>query len=327
LNVDVWTTSTDQKMELLEQILVWYNPGFEFRVNSTSIDMGNVANIQLENIQWTSRSVPQGTSTEIDVMTLTFRIFPVFVSSPAKIRKQTKIHSIYNNLTITSSSSDDDLLSNSLNDIFERNNFVLEPVVVTPSGYELEITKKNNSYYAKLRGAAGYGIWDDVFDIYGKVDEGVTNFRIAQTNDPENLDKFIYGTFFYTPDPKEIQLEFDIDTFSSPTLEPVNAIINPNTPTLPTIPEACRFLIAYDIEDPSRWGGIMASQWDIIETIDGGITWNVVFSASTHENEEYVVNLTKNDLYKFSDHEWISAVSGVYAEGYWAFDIEKISES
>lgn len=327
LNVDVWTTSTDQKMELLEQILVWYNPGFEFRVNSTSIDMGNVANIQLENIQWTSRSVPQGTSTEIDIMTLTFRIFPVFVSSPAKIRKQTKIHSIYNNLTLTNTSSDDDVLANSLSDIFERNNYVLEPVVVTPSGYELEIVKKNNEYYAKLKGAAGYGIWDDVFDIYGKVDEGVTNFRIAQTNDPENLDKFIYGTFLYTPDPEEIQLDFDVDTFSSPTLAPVNAIINPNSQTMPTITESCRFLIAYDIEDPSRWGGIMASQWDIIETTDGGITWNVAFTASTHESEEYVVNLNKNDLYKFNGQEWISAVSGVYAEGYWAFDIEKISES
>jgi hypothetical protein len=71
----------------------------------------------------------------------------------------------------------------------------------------------------------------------------------------------------------------------------------------------------------------MASQWDIIETTDGGITWNVAFTASTHESEEYVVNLNKDDLYKFNGQEWISAVSGVYAEGYWAFDIEKISES
>lgn len=324
INVDVWTTSTDQKMELMEQVLVWYNPGFEFRVNSSPLDMGNVANIQLENIQWSSRSVPQGTSDEIDVMTLTFRIFPVFITSPAKIRKQTKIHAIYNNINIVGT-SDDELLSNSLGDIFDRNNYVLEPVVVTPSGYKLEVVKKGNDYYAKILDASGYGSWSRMFDIYGKVDEGVTSIRIAQSDDPENSNKFIYGTFYYTSEPDEIKLDFDIDTFSSPTLDPVNGIINPNAPTLPVIPETCRFLLAYEISDPVRWGGITASQWDIIETYDGGDSWVVAFNASDHHGQEhYIVNSAKEDLYKFVGDQWISAVSGTYNEGFWAFDIEKL---
>lgn len=324
INVDIWTTSTDQKMELMEQVLVWYNPGFEFRVNSSPLDMGNVANIQLENIQWSSRSVPQGTSDEIDVMTLTFRIFPVFITSPAKIRKQTKIHSIYNNINVTSS-SEDNLLLNSLSDIFERNNFVLEPVVVTPSGFSLEVVKKGDDYYAKIRDPSGYGQWLSMFDIYGKVDEGVTSIRIAQSNDPENSDKFIYGTFFYTNDPEEIKLDFDMDTFSSPTIKPVNAIINPNTNTMPNVYENTRFLLAYDINDISRWGNVEGKQWDIIQTSDNGQTWHVAFdSGSEYNTEHFVINEAKNDLYKFIGDQWISAVSGTYNEGYWAFDIEKL---
>ena len=327
LNVDVWTTSTDQKMELLEQILVWYNPGFEFRVNSSPIDMGNVSNIQLDNIQWTSRSVPQGTSDEIDIMTLTFRVFPVFVTSPAKIRKQTKIHSVHTSMQITSSSDDEKLFMNSLSDIFERNNYVLEPVIVTPSNYELEINRKGDDYFAKLKSPSGYGIWEEMFDLYGKVDEGVTNLRIAQSDDPTNTNKFIFGTFFFTNDPEEVKIVFDFDTFSSPTLDPVNAIINPNGTLLPITSQTFRFLLAMDITDPSQWGGLNASQWDIIETNDGGQTWSVVFDSSANTEEEFIVNLTKDDLYKFDGNQWISAVSGTYAESFWAFDIEKLQEN
>jgi len=325
VNVDVFTTSTDQKMELMEQILVWYNPGFEFRVNSSPMDMGNVANIQLDNIQWTSRSVPQGTSTEIDVMTLTFRVYPVFITSPAKIRKQTKIHSIYTNMHLTTG-DENTLLSNSLDDIFTRENYLLEPVVATPNGYDLEVYKKqDNNYYAKIiNTSGGYDNWNTLFDKYGKVDEGVTTIRIGQSNNPEDDNSFIFGTFLYTNSEEEIQLEFDVDTFSTPTLDPVDAIINPNATTIPTPNTETRFLIASDIKDSSRWGGLVASQWDIIETVDGGATWSIAFDASETTSEEYVINLTKDDLYKFHNGQWISAISGRYTEGFWAFDVEKL---
>lgn len=321
INVDVWTTSTDQKMELLEQILVWYNPGFEFRVNSSPLDMGNVSNIQLENIQWSSRSVPQGTSTEIDVMTLTFRVYPVFITPPAKIRKQTKIHSIFNNLEVSEST-----LTNSLADIFERNNYVLEPVIVTPSGFGLEVFKEGNDFFAKLPSPTGYANWTDLFNKYGKVDEGVTTLRIGQSNDPQNIDKFIFGTFFYTSDPKTVMIEFDVDTFSSTTLPDVDRVIDPNT--VPAVEaQTVRYLLAYNITDPSLWGGLEASRWDIIQSDDGGQTWYVSFNASSESGIEFVINRKKNTLYRFENSEWVSAVEGTYNEGFWAFDIEKLEGS
>ena len=321
INVDIWTSSTEQKHELLEQILVWFNPGFEFRVNSSPVDMGNVSNIELENIQYTSRSVPQGTATEIDVATLTFKIYPVMLSTPAKIRRQRLIQTVYTGLNV----DNDNLLVNTLDDVFNQEGITLEPVVVTPSGYDLEITKAGGQFYAKLAHPSGYGNWNDLFKLYGAVEEGVTNIRISQTNDPENNDKLVYGTFFYTDDPEVLRLEFDTDTFHSTTMAPVHAIVNPNN-GVPSYAEAgTRLLLAYDIENPSLWGGLEAHTWDIIETVDGTI-WHVAFDASDaiDGEEQFVVNLKKMDLYKFTHGEWISAVLGRYKEGFWSFDVEKI---
>lgn len=321
INVDIWTSSTDQKHELLEQILVWFNPGFEFRVNSSPMDMGNVSNIELETIQYTSRSVPQGTADEIDVATLTFKIYPVMLSTPSKIRRQRLIHSVYAGLNMDRQN----LLSNTLDDVFSQEGVTLEPVVVTPTGYDLEVTKSNGEYWARLKHPSGYGSWVDLFKMYGSVEEGLTTIRISQADDPENNEKLLYSTFYHTDDDSVIRLEFDTDTFQSTTIPPVDAIVNPNN-GIPSYSEAgTRLLIAYDIDDPTPWNGLLANQWDIIETTDG-IIWNVAFDASNtiDGDEQYVVNLKKMDLYKFSNGEWISAVMGQYKEGFWAFDVEKI---
>ena len=37
---------------------MYFNPGFEFRVNSSRFDIAQTSNIELESIQWSSRGVP-----------------------------------------------------------------------------------------------------------------------------------------------------------------------------------------------------------------------------------------------------------------------------
>ena len=88
ITLDIWTSSMEQKLEIIEQILVYFNPGFEFRVNSSRFDIAQTSNIELESIQWSSRGVPIGSSTELEFSTLVFRVFPVYISAPAKITRQ-----------------------------------------------------------------------------------------------------------------------------------------------------------------------------------------------------------------------------------------------
>lgn len=86
VNIDVWSTSTDQKLQILEQIFMLFNPDLEFQTTDNYIDWTSLTVLQLENINFSSRTIPSGTETEIDVATLGF-IAPIYISPPVKVKK------------------------------------------------------------------------------------------------------------------------------------------------------------------------------------------------------------------------------------------------
>lgn len=86
VNIDVWSTSTDQKLQILEQIFMLFNPDLEFQTTDNYIDWTSLSVLQLENINFSSRTIPSGTETEIDVATLGF-IAPIYISPPVKVKK------------------------------------------------------------------------------------------------------------------------------------------------------------------------------------------------------------------------------------------------
>jgi hypothetical protein len=86
VNVDVWSTSTDQKLQILEQIFMLFNPDMEFQTNDNYIDWTSLTFLYLEDINFSSRTIPVGTQDEIDVATLGFTA-PIYVSPPTKVKK------------------------------------------------------------------------------------------------------------------------------------------------------------------------------------------------------------------------------------------------
>ena len=86
VNVDVWSTNTDQKLQILEQIFMLFNPDLEFQTNDNYVDWTSLSVLQLENINFSSRSIPVGTESDIDIATLSF-IAPVYISPPTKVKK------------------------------------------------------------------------------------------------------------------------------------------------------------------------------------------------------------------------------------------------
>lgn len=93
VNVDLWTTNTDQKLQIMEQILMLFNPSLEIQTTDNYIDWTSLSVVNLENLTWSSRSIPTGTESEIDVATLTFQT-PIYISPPAKVKKLGVIQSI-----------------------------------------------------------------------------------------------------------------------------------------------------------------------------------------------------------------------------------------
>jgi hypothetical protein len=86
LKLDIWTSNTNQKMQILEQMLVLFNPSLEIQSTDNYIDWTSLSVVELESTQWTNRTIPQGTENPIDISTLTFAL-PIWISSPAKVKK------------------------------------------------------------------------------------------------------------------------------------------------------------------------------------------------------------------------------------------------
>jgi hypothetical protein len=86
VNVDLWSTSTDQKLQIMEQILMMFNPDLEFQTNDNFIDWTSLSVLYLESLNFTNRTIPVGTGDEIDVATMSF-IAPIYISPPSKVKR------------------------------------------------------------------------------------------------------------------------------------------------------------------------------------------------------------------------------------------------
>ena len=97
IKLDIWTSNTEQKLQLLEQLTTLFNPALEIQSTDNYIDWTSITYILLTDVQWSSRSIPVGTDTPIDVATLTFDL-PIYISGPALIKKFGVIQKIIANI-------------------------------------------------------------------------------------------------------------------------------------------------------------------------------------------------------------------------------------
>lgn len=86
VNVDIWSSNTDQKLQILEQILMLFNPSLEIQTTDNYIDWTSLSVVNLTGVTFSSRSIPMGTESEIDIATLSFQT-PIYISPPVKVKK------------------------------------------------------------------------------------------------------------------------------------------------------------------------------------------------------------------------------------------------
>ena len=85
VKVDIWSSSTEQKLQILEQILVLFNPSLEIQTTDNYIDWTSLSVLDLTQVSWSSRSIPVGTNDAIDLASLTLES-PIWISPPAKVK-------------------------------------------------------------------------------------------------------------------------------------------------------------------------------------------------------------------------------------------------
>lgn len=97
MTADIWTTNVDQKLQILEQILVLFNPSMEIQTNSNYIDWTSLSLVELTGMVFSSRSIPAGLEQDIDIASLNFSS-PIWLTTPAKVKKLGIITQIITNM-------------------------------------------------------------------------------------------------------------------------------------------------------------------------------------------------------------------------------------
>ena len=67
INLDIWTSNTNQKMQIFEQIATLFNPSLEIQSSENYIDWTSLSVVDLEKVNWTSRTIPVNTENPIDI--------------------------------------------------------------------------------------------------------------------------------------------------------------------------------------------------------------------------------------------------------------------
>lgn len=315
IQVDVWTTNTDTKLQILEQLFILFNPSIQLQSNSNPLDWTNVFEVELTDIAWSSRSLPAGVDENIDIATLTFAV-PIWISPPAKVKRQSIIQRIVADIHSVSSVSDLGLNS----DYYDFFSTIPEDaeVVVTPNDYYVQIDGAN----AVLINNAGTAIaWSTIIEMQGEL-TSTSKLKLNITNDSDNDLDAVIGLVTANPiDNTKLIFNLDRDTLPTNTLLSVDKIIDargtyPGDGALAAAATGQRYLITEDISKTgyANWN-VDASENDIIEY--NGTDWTVVFDASTITSVQYVENSYTSKQYKWYQGSWISSYEGVYNPGYW----------
>jgi 2C-methyl-D-erythritol 2,4-cyclodiphosphate synthase len=340
ISLDIWTSNTQQKLQIIEQILPLFNPSLEIQSTDNYLDWTSLSVVELNDVNWSSRQVPVGTDEPIDVATLQFTI-PIWISLPARVTKMGVIHKII------SSVFDDNDITNF--DPLNSDDILLGTrAKITPHGYQLlyignqlQLLQANdtedvgNTSFDPVTTQVSNVSWKAVVEEYGVLESGISQMRLNN----EVTGTEIIGTIAYHPTDDNIMLfTADIDTLPANTLNPVDAVVNPlrsgpgilsGTTVFPSAVTGQRYLLTEgtgDINNPassvaSAWKGtnneqLIANANDIVEY--NGSHWEVVFDAFDSSNTDYVTNLTTGLQYKWSGTQWTRSVEGVYPGGEWS---------
>lgn len=316
LRVDIWTTNTDTKLQIMEQLLVLFNPSVQLQSNDNPLDWSNVFEVELTDVTWSSRSIPQGVDETLDIATLNFEV-PIWISPPAKVKRQSIIQTIVADIYTTDSVAGlgyDEAYA----DFFGNFNDSAR-VIVTPNDLHVLVTGAS----AQLVTNAGVPQnWSDIIEMQGEI-SATSLLKLNTTNDIENEMGMVVGSIAANPlDPTKLIFNIDVDTLPANTLANVDRVIDPRASSpgagLPPASIGQRYLITADISTEYAWN-LNAVEGDIIQY--NGSQWFVAFDSRAGSVPQYVTNSFTNKQYKWVGGGWISSYEGEYNPGFFRLEL------
>ncbi len=324
MQVDLWTSNTEQKLQLLEQILVLFNPTLNIHTSNNPMDWSTLSYVELIASTWSMRAIPSGVDDIIDISTMSFTM-PVLINPPAKVVKNSVIHTIIDNI--------EDVDANALSSLRLGNDYTplftsYKVVTLDALKMKFDVDSSGNAT-AQLLSESGTNLdsngavlnWATTLKGFGEIRDDVSQIRLKQTADPSITTGDVIGTIKVNSGNVNL-LDVTIDSGTKPTntLSSVNAVIDPqlNQPgdgTLPANATGQRYLLTKDTAGGAGWGGV-GFENDIIEY--DGANWTISFDASANgSTEQYVTNTTTLDSLKWNGTQWVNSFEGTYNPGFW----------
>lgn len=352
LKADIWSSNIDQKLQILEQLIVLFNPAIDLQTSDNFVDWGSLTTLELTGIEYTNQIIPTGND-ELEIASLTF-MAPIWLSPPAKVKRMGVITSIIARIFDEEGNYTDDLMAGS----------IISRQAVTIDGYGILVTNNATSgtpqYVAQLLNYVE-GIKNDFSTKSTKQGENI-NWRMVLEKYPgkfvANLSKITLvkpdgltaeaTISLNSNDEKLMNLTFNSNTLPSDTLIDssgrrfgttgfnqttargnIDAIIDPTKPLNITKIAGMRFLILEDINTVNRnygpesaslvgveqWGSFTATANDII--LWDGTSWSIIFNSNTTAELTYITNIYTGVQYKWESDTWSKSMEGSYLAGDW----------
>jgi len=337
---DIWTSNTDQKLQIWEQIAVLFNPSLELQVSTNAIDWTSLSVLTLDSQIWSNRSIPQGVDVNIDILNMVFKT-PIWITPPAKVKQLGVITNIISSMyavnqgDVASQYSDPfaaDIFSNIIPDA---------KTIITPGEYDILVMNNvatlinvnNQQDNIDTNNPQNIDSWYKILDLYpGVFTAGLSQLRLSQ---PSGMEIIAYVSVNPLDD-SQLSLVIDRDTVPTNTIlsngrGTVDAIINPQTYSPQNITVGTTYLILEDLnpgwaisnfDGPISWKNSDGSdphaaandiiQWD-------GANWNIVFDSTVYQPITYITNTYTGIQYMwdYNNLQWSKAYEGVYPAGSW----------
>jgi hypothetical protein len=326
LKLDIWTSNTDQKFQLWEQISQLFNPSLELQSTDNYIDWASLTVVTLMDNSFDSRTVPTGGDDPISVATFTFEV-PIWISTSVKVKKMGVIQQVITNFQDLETMNS---LGQTVINVQNYGILLYNTIVSGSPVYNLKLLKPQDIVTFNTYGidavANSQHSWSEFLTEYGEF-TAASEIRLSTPNGSEIIGNFAINpaddsTLIYTP---------YADTLPANTMNSINAIIDPqsvNVGSYLTSPAAgTRYLLINDVGNTTNgsngaqaWQGtggqnLIAHANDIVQYT--GTHWQVMFDSRSVNSLQYVTNLTTLIQYKWQDQQWTKNIDGVYNAGEW----------
>lgn len=347
MKCDIWTSNTDQKLQLFEQIMVLFNPSLELQTTDNYLDWTSLSVLNVKSVNFSSRTIPQGADSDIDICSIEFDM-PIWLSPPAKVKKLGVVKSVIANVFTEQGeiASLEDLVFNRRKGSFEAiplrfrvllfksntgvlNDHIYDLTLVNPSAAVLSMGLDQKA--VKLGEPVD---WNSLLEVIGGFRAGdqiffkqASGYDMVGTFDINPLDPTIL-TVSFADDPNQISNT----VIAGKTY--VDAIIDPyrfNPVTTfngqANITVGIRYLMLDDvnpasanIDGPDGWKNLDNSDPVIIANsiIEwNGTAWVEIWNPATAEIPTYIQNYRTGIQYRWDGEQWLKSFEGEYAPGYW----------